>query len=376
MACPGSPSAYTEADVHTADNEVGVVRLRPGMFVGSTDARGLHHQLFALVASALTEIVAGEGTFVSVRLGADGSATVEDDAPPILADGQPQLELVCTRWLGHAPNPNGRDYTAYLMANALAAQFRAVARSPGAVHTHTFRRGITHAAAQVPGPADARGFAIEFRPDPELFGGATFDPHAIRGRLRELAYLHSGVRMSFAPVVGACEEFCFADGTREHVLALSAGREPLNADPIVIRGEANGVRYEVGLQWCADQTHGVASFANDRLTPHGGTHVTGVRTGVTRAVLDWLRANECVDNVAGDDVRAGLRAVVAARLADAMFAGATRSRLTNSEVEGIVARAVRAGLRAHFDAHPTEAERVVRHARAAAATRQAAKGRR
>lgn len=373
MACPGSPSAYSETDVHTADNEVGVVRLRPGMFVGSTDARGLHHLLFALVASALTEIAAGEGTFVSVRLGADGSATVEDDAPPLLADGQPQLELVCTRWLGHAPNPNGRDYTAYLMTNALAAQFRAVARSPGAVHTHTFRHGITHAAAQVPGPADARGFAVEFRPDPELFGGATFDPHTIRERLRALAYLHSGVRVSFAPVVGACEEFCFVDGTREHVLALSAGREPLHADPIVIRGEANGVRYEVGLQWCVDQTHDVASFANDRLTPHGGTHVTGVRTGVTRAVLDWLRANESLGNVVGDDVRAGLRAVVAVRLADAMFAGATRSRLTNPEVEGIVARAVRVGLRAHFDAHPTEAERVVRHARAAA--RQAAKGR-
>lgn len=334
------------------------------MFVGSTDARGLHHLLFALVTSALTEIVAGEGTFVSVRLGADGSATVEDDAPPLLADGQPQLELVCTRWLGHAPNPNGRDYTAYLMANALAAQFRAVARSPGAVHTHAFRRGITHAAAHVPGPADARGFAIEFRPDPELFGGATFDPHAIRGRLRELAYLHSGVRMSFAPVVGACEEFCFADGTREHVLALSAGREPLNADPIVIRGVANGVRYEVGLQWCADRETRIASGVNVWPTTEGGTHERGLRAGVSRAVLAFAREFLApADELVGEDARAGLRAKVAVRMTEPHFESQHRLRLVSPEVEGIVARAVRAGLRVHFDAHPTEAERVVRHAR-------------
>jgi DNA gyrase subunit B len=371
MACPGTqPQAAPISDIET-------VRRHPGMYVGDTGAFGLHELLFGLVTSALTEIAAGVGTFVSVRLNADGSATVEDDAPPIRADGEPPLEFVCTRWQGHAPNPNGRDHGAYLTANALAAQFRVVASSPGDTYSHSFRQGVTHAVLQMGGPPDARGFSAEFRPDPAIFPNPTFDADTIRTRLRQLAYLHSGVRVSFTPVGGAREDFCFADGTREHVRALVAGSKVLHAEPIVLRGEANGVRYEVGLQWCVYGEGVVVSYGNERRTIHEGTHVTGLRTGVTRAVLDRMRANGTAENVIGEDTRDGLRAVVAVRLADAMFSNSLGTRLGNTEVEGIVASAVRTGLSAHFDAHPADADAIARHvARAAEARIAAQKARR
>lgn len=367
MACPGTPN-YSADQIVTLTG-CQQVRLRPAMFIGDAGARGLHELLFGLVASALTEIAAGVGTFVSVRLNPDGSATVGDDAPPILADGAPSLEDVCTQWIGHWPNPNGRHYSAYFTANALAAQFRVVARSPGAVHTHVFRQGLTHSAAQVEGPPDARGFSVEFRPDPAIFPNPSFDADTIRDRLRQLAYLHSGVRVSFTPVGGAREDFCFADGTREHVRALVGAEKVVHAEPIVLRGEANGVRYEVGLQWCANDLEVIPSYVNERFAPDGGTHVHGTRAGITRAIHDWLRTNATIGGVTRDDVREGLHAVVAVRLADPMFSGSLRHQLENPEVEGIIASAVRDGLSAHFDAHPNDAEAIAQHVAIAAEAR-------
>jgi DNA gyrase subunit B len=369
MACP---SEYTEANIVVLSDIEGVRRY-PGMYVGDTGTFGLHHTLFALVTSALTEIAAGVGTFVSVRLNADGSATVEDDAPPILADGVPSLEDLCTRWMGHAPNPNGRDYNAYCFANALAAQFRVVARSPGAVHTHIFRQGLTHSAAQVEGPPDARGFGVEFRPDPAIFPNPTFDADTIRTRLRQLAYLHSGVRVSFAPVGGAREDFCFADGTREYVRALVEGRKALHAEPIALRGEAHGVRYSIDFQWCADGETRIASGANEWITVRGGTHEDGLRSGVSRVVLALVRERVSQElDLKGEDARSGLRGVVAVRVADPYFESAHRERFTNPEAEAIIASAVRAGLSAHFDAHPADAEAIARHVARAAEVRVAA----
>lgn len=369
MACP---SPYNDADIVTL-TDCQQVRARPGMFIGDTGATGLHHLLFSLVTSALTEIAAGVGTFVSVRLNADGSATVDDDAPPILADGAPPLEFVCTRWLGHWPNPNGRHYSAYCFANALAAQFRVVASSPGSIYSHVFRQGLTHAAVQMGGPPDARGFTVEFRPDPAIFPNPSFEADTIRDRLRVLAYLHSGVRVSFVPFGGAREDFCFADGTREYLRALVAAERVVHAEPIVLRGEADGVRYEIGLQWCANNETRIASGANVWPTPQGGTHESGLRAGVSRVVLALVRERVSHElELMGEDSRAGLRAVVAVRVAAPAFESQHRERFTSPEAEGIVAAAVRVGLSAHFEAHPAEADAIARHVALAAEARVAA----
>jgi DNA gyrase subunit B len=370
VACP---SQYTDADIQPIAYPGEHVRRRPGMYIGNTDATGLHFTLFALVSSALREIAAGVGTFVSVRLNADGSATVEDNAPPISPEGDPPLEFVCTQWLGHAPNPNGRDYNAYFVANAVAAQFRVTASAPYSTYTHVFRQGLTHAAVQMGGPPDARGFEVEFRPDPAIFPNASFDADTIRDRLRVLAYLHSGVRVSFAPFGGAREDFCFADGTREYVRSLVGAEKVVHAEPIVLRGEANGVRYEVSLQWCADGETRIASGANVWPTSHGGTHESGLRAGVSRVVLALVRERVSPElEPSGEDARSGLRAAVAVRVADPAFESQHRERFTSPEAEGIVASAVRAGLSAHFDAHPADADAIARHVALAAEARVAA----
>ncbi|MBP3953924.1 hypothetical protein J8F10_01230 [Gemmata sp. G18] len=294
---------------------------------------------------------------------------VVDDRSPVF--GELSLESVFTQWHGLGPGADGRYWGTYLAANALSAELTVRVRTDGSVYQHTFRRGVTHAVLQSGGAPNDRGLTIRFRPDSLIFGDVRFDSETIRDRLRQCAFLHSGVRISFTDESdGAHDEFEFADGIRAYVAWLNADRTPIHPDVIVIRGEEAGVRYEVGLQWCEGDDVTV-SFANDRRLPEGGTHVYGMRAGVTKAVNSFIRERIHGERVVkGDDARTGLAAVVSVRLADAMFMGAARIQLDNPEVEGIVASGVTQFLREHFKAHPAVADRIVRNAIAARDSRE------
>jgi DNA gyrase subunit B len=371
MRCPSDgPAEYRTEHLRTL-TDIEAIRLRPGMYIGNTDAGGLHHILFGLVTSALREFSHGNGRSVRVGLRADNTVEVVDDAPPTRA-GDPELEFLFTRVYGHNPNPGGRDWLCYATASALSEHLTVRARSPGITYQHTFRRGVTHAVLQSGGPPDDRGLMVRFRPDPEIFGTARFDPGAIRDRLRQYAFLNSGVRITFSDeAAGTSDEFEYADGIREYVQWLNADRTPLHPDVIVIRGEDEGVRYEVGLQWCAEAEEVRVAFANDRYLPLGGTHVSGVRTGVTRTLNQLIREQFSREQiVTGDDARSGLTAVVSVRMDQPMFLGATRSHLGNPEAERVLAADVGRFLRDYFEANREVTKRVVRNAIVARAARK------
>ena len=368
MACPGQmPDVEDVEPVVLTD--IDHIRRRPGMYIGSTDSRGLNYLLFELVTSSVTEIAAGRGRSVSVTLRADNSVEVADDAPPmpVNASGdEVPLEFNFMRHIGvgHWPSPDRRDPMMYLAANALSEWLRVVAHTDCSQYQHTFRHGVTASVLQSGGPPDACGLTVAFRPDPLIFGDARFDPDAIRDHLQQLAFMHSGVRLIFTDeLAGTRDVFEYADGIRACVQWLNANRRPIHPDAILIRGEEQGVRYEIGLQWCDAADEIRFSFANHHRTPRGGTHESGMRAGVALALRDYLRAAASqTGELEADDLRAGLTGVVSVLLRDPMFEGATRERLGNLEAESVVRAAVRRGLREYLEANADMACAVVQMA--------------
>jgi DNA gyrase subunit B len=368
MACPGN---YSEADVQVFTSWTEPIRRRPAMYVGDTGQRGVNYLLFELVRNSLAEGAAGHGKAVRVTLRADGSAEVSDDGRI-----PPDVERAFTAFPyglhGHNPDQANRGGFYFAVANAVSEWLRLAARSDESVYRHAFRRGETDWVVQSGGPLGDSGLTITFRPDPQIFGTATFDAEAIRERLRLLAFAHGGVRITFTDADGTREVIEHADGFRECVRWLNAGRTPLHPGPIVLRGEESGVRYEVGLQWCEEGDEVRQSFANGTPTPHGGTHERGVLAGAAAGLRDFIREGDPnVGELRDDDLRDGLTAVVSVWVREPMFTGATRSRLGNPEVEGVVREAVRRGVRDYFAANAEAARRVVEGVALARAARLA-----
>jgi DNA gyrase subunit B len=368
MACPGlNPADEYSVEHIQVLTGLEAVRHRPVMYIGSTGARGLSHLLFELVSDSLTETVNGYGRSVRVALRADGSAEVADDGRALPTHdpprGAPTVEQLFTEFCyGKVDSvPPARGNLHHTVTSAVSEWLRVAVRNDGRVSQHTFRRGVADAAVQSAGPAGDRGLTITFRPDPLIFGPAQFDADAIRARLRWFAFAHSGIRITFFDeTTGARDEFEYADGIRECVRALNTDRSPLHPDAILLRGEVEDVRYEVGLQWCANDEEAWMSFANGSPTPTGGTHTNGVRSGVIRGMHDFICEHALQSGeFRGDDLRAGLTAVVSVWLSDPCFEGMLGTRLGNPEVEGIVSHAVQSGVRAYFESNRDAAERVV-----------------
>ncbi len=193
---------YREEDIQVL-TELEQIRLRPAMYLGGTDTRSLHHMLFELVRGSLEEVALGHGNSVRVTLHEDGSAEVADDRVP-----PTEVEFTFAR-----PGTGGHNDLSYAIANAVSAELSVTARSPGSRYYHSFRRGVTHAVLQSGGPDDDRGLTVRFRPDPDIFGTARFDSTTIRDRLRQYAFLHSGVRITFSDeAADTLDEFEYADG--------------------------------------------------------------------------------------------------------------------------------------------------------------------
>lgn len=366
MACPGQnpPADYSEANIHVLTG-LEHIRRSPGMYIGNTDVAGLFHLLLELVSNSLAEVVAGYGHSVRITLHPDGSATVADDGRP-----PPNVETTFAELNGHhgiCPYPGGREYFAYPVANALAEWMRVEACSGGELYHREFSRGAPGMSARMAAAFGRDGLTVSFRPDPQIFGAASFDAGAIRARLRQLAFLHSGVRITFADEsAGTHDEFEYADGIRDYVQFLNEGRPPLHPDVIVLRGDEEGVRYEVGLQWTDEMDEVRQSFANHSPTPVGGTHERGMTAGAALGLRDFARVHQSLPGeFISDDLRTGLTAVVSVWLAEPTFEGRSRVRINNPEAETVIAAAVRRGVREYFEANADDAKRVVSAAVAA-----------
>ena len=377
------------------------VRVRPGMYIGSTSSTGLHHLVWEIVDNAVDEAMAGYCSQIEVTVHADNSITVVDDGRGIPVDEHPvkkipTLEVVMT--ILHA---GGKfDNSAYKVSgglhgvgvsvvNALSKKMTVQVARDGKVYEMQFSRGVTTQKMREVGTSETTGTTVTFWPDEEIFEATVYDYDILHDRLQQTAFLNKNLKITLTDereVEPSVEEFCYAGGIIDFVKFLNEGKtvsEELK-EPIYLSGasepdapvERTG-EVEVAIQWNASYSETVMSFANDIRTIEGGMHMEGFRTALTSVINDYARKNgilkEKEGNLTGDDVREGLTAVVSVKLADPQFEGQTKAKLGSSFMRTLVRKVVSEGLADYLEEHPKQAREIIKKAQQASKARNAAR---
>jgi DNA gyrase subunit B len=372
------------------------VRRRPGMYIGSTGVRGLHHLVWEVLDNAVDEALAGHCDEVEITLHVDGSVTCRDNGRGIpvemMADqGMSAVEVVLTKL--HAGGKfggggykvsGGLHGVGVSVVNALSERLRVEVRRDGFVHAQDYARGEPQGPLRQEEAWDGpTGTSIHFLPDIEIFDDTRFDWDTLAQRMREMAFLTAGLRLRLIDQRGdgADETWRYEGGIAEYVAFMNQGREVVHAGigSVGSRDDENDVEVDVALQWNGTYQSSIYSFANAINTHEGGTHLVGFRTAVTRVVNTYARASgllkEKDENLTGEDVAEGLAAVISVRLPEPQFEGQTKTKLGNTPIRGIVDSSVNSALAEYFEEHPGEAraisQKVVAAARARAAARKA-----
>ena len=375
------------------------VRKRPGMYIGSTSASGLHHLVWEIVDNAVDEALAGFCTKILVTVHPDNSVTVVDNGRGIPVDEHPvkkipTLEVVLT--ILHA---GGKfDNSAYKVSgglhgvgssvvNALSKKMIAQVKRDGNIYEMQFERGKTTQKMQVVGTSEDTGTSITFWPDEEIFETTVYDYDTLHDRLQEMAFLNRGLTIVLTDErerTPRVEEFCYQGGIIDFVKFLNTGEE-VDAglkEPIYLSGENNTddaakrAEVEVAVQWNASYSEHVMSFANNIYTPDGGMHMEGFRTALTRVINDYARKQNILKekeaNLTGNDIREGLTAVISVKLGDPQFEGQTKAKLGSSFIRPLVMKIVSDGLAEYLEEHPKQARTIVNKAMQASKARTAA----
>ena len=389
-AAADDTSEYTSRNIEVLEG-LEAVRRRPGMYIGSTDERGLHHLVQEIVDNAVDEALAGYCTRIIVTILADGSARIEDDGRGVPIDKHPQtgltgLETVMTTL--HAGGKfggggykvsGGLHGVGASVVNALSESLIAEVRRDGQTHMQEYSRGDPLAPVTVIGPADETGTTVWFKPDPQIFMQDTsFEFGALSARLREMAYLNPGLEIRFVDERTENEvTFYFEGGIRSLVRHMNAARSTLQQQPIYVERDVDGTHVEVALQYNDGFQENIQAYANCINTIDGGTHLTGFRTALTRAINDYGRKFKLLKdgdtNLQGDDVREGVAAVISVKLAEPQFEGQTKGKLGNAEVKNHVESTLVEGLSAYLEEHPQDARRILDKCKNAAIGREAAR---
>jgi len=367
------------------------VRKRPDMYIGDRSSAGLHHLVYEVLDNSIDEALAGSCDNISVRIHPDGSCTVEDNGRGIPVERHKDakvsaLEVVLTKL--HA---GGKfDSNSYKVAgglhgvgvsvvNALSEWLEADVYRDGKQYHFECARGVPKGSVKEIGSSNKRGTKIAFKPDEEIFGDTEFAYDTLLKRIRELAYLNGGLQISFRDDRSKKKEvFKFEDGIKAFVKHLNEGKETLHKDVVYLSREDPGAMLscEVAMQYNDGYTENVLVFANNIRNIDGGTHLSGFRTALTRTMNYYAKSNNLLKNgqgTTGDDLREGLTAVVAVKLANPHFEAQTKVRLTNPEVGGFVETTVNEQLGLYLEEHPSEAKRILNKAIQAAAAREAAR---
>lgn len=373
-------SSYSADQIQVLEG-LDPVRKRPGMYIGTTGPRGLHHLVYEVVDNSVDEALAGHCTHIEVDINADGSVTVTDDGRGIptgivSTTGKSGVETVMT--VLHAGGKfggggykvsGGLHGVGISVVNALSEWVEVTVWREQKIHTQRFERGIpkTQLVAQ-PDAEDRTGTSVSFLPDTQIFTtGIEFDYTTLSGRLRELAYLNAGVKITFTDhrvTAPRIETYYYEGGIQEYVAYMNREKEPLHEEIIYVQGERNGVQLEVSLQWCVDAySDNLLGFANNIRTIDGGTHLEGLKTVLTRTMNAIARKrNKIKDNEAnlgGENVREGLTGVISVKVPDPEFEGQTKTKLGNTEVRGIVDSFVGEVLTEYLEFRPGVADAIL-----------------
>ena len=386
---------YTASDIQILEG-LEAVRKRPSMYIGSTGPAGLHHLVTELVDNCIDEIGAGYGTQINVQLHTDGSVTVTDDGRGIPVDehataGVSALEVVMTTL--HAGGKfDGREQVGYQTAgglhgvgascvNALSEWLHVQVQQNGAIYEQRYARGIPQTSVEKIGNSNKTGTRTTFMPDAEIFDTLDFSHDTLRDRLRELAFLNKGVRIQFHD--GRDEDnsepitFQYDGGIASFVTYYNQNKEVLHPEPIYIEGVQSEVVVEIAFQFNTAYSENISSYANNIRTAEGGFHESGFKSALTRAFKNYANANDLLKNVkvdlTGEDIREGITAVISVKVPDPQFEGQTKSKLGNTEVEGIVQTFVGSRLKTLLEENPSVSKRIIQKAVDAARAREAAR---
>jgi len=396
------PDPTEKYDASKIDKLEGLeaVRKRPGMYIGDPDERGLHHTVFEVLDNSIDEHLAGHCDKIEVTIHVDGSVSIKDNGRGIPVDMHPKwkmpaVELVLTNL--HAGGKFGQGAYKYSgglhgvgakCVNALSEWFRVEVYRDGNVYSMEFSRGKTTQKLKVIGKTKQTGTLITFKPDPEIFKITTeFKFDILANRLRELAFLNPGLEITLTDErdEDRTERFYYRDGIEQFVRQLGRNKELLHPKPIVLTGKRTvtienkeeEVFVDCVLQYNDGYSDQILCYANSIPNPDGGTHLTGFRTALTRAINQYAKQNNLLKEkdpaISGDDVREGLVCVLSVKLPNPRFESQTKVKLVNTEIEGIVSSIVYDGLMSYFDANPGVAKKIVEKALLAARAREAAR---
>ena len=383
---PKTPHTYDASSITILEG-LAAVRKRPAMYIGSTDARGLHHLVYEVVDNSIDEAMAGYCNKITVRLHVDGSCSVSDNGRGIPVDihpkeGVPAVQVVMTKLHAGGKFDNesykvsgGLHGVGVSCVNALSEALEVTIRRGGYRYAQKYSRGVPQEELRTIGESQNHGTTVRFSPDEEIFETLEFSYEVLRKRLEELAYLNKGLEIEFIDErTDEKELFRFDGGIEQFVKDLNQGEATVHGI-IYGYGEAQGMVAEFALQYNAGYKENTLTFANNIRTKEGGTHLAGFKTALTRAINNYLKNSELNKKLkmtlSGDDVREGLTAVISVKLPNPQFEGQTKTKLGNSEVAGIVGGIVYDKLNTFFEENPKDIKLIIDKAVDAARARDA-----
>ncbi len=380
------------------------VRKRPGMYIGDTTIRGLHHLVYEVVDNSIDEAMAGFATTVTVTINTDGSLTATDDGRGIPVSRHDQLSeqedreitalegvMTMLKFGGKfgekgpdaedEENPykvsGGLHGVGVTVVNFLSEWAEVEVYRDGHIHQQGYERGVPTGAVVQSGKTNKRGTKTTFKPDPQIFPITKFEHSILYKRLQELAFLNSGVRIIFKDArTDESDEFYYERGIIEYVEHLNRASDAIHKEVIYLQGETDGIGYELALQYTTDHTEKVHSFANNINTHEGGTHVSGFRSALTRTLNSYGKSNKMYPkdlSVSGEDFREGITAILSVKVPEPQFEGQTKTKLGNGEVDGIISSAFGEFLKTYLEENPSAAKTIIKKGIQAAEAREAAR---
>ncbi|WP_336776271.1 DNA topoisomerase (ATP-hydrolyzing) subunit B [Paenibacillus sp. MMO-58] len=383
-------NTYDESQIQVLEG-LEAVRKRPGMYIGSTSGKGLHHLVWEVVDNSIDEALAGYCTKIQVRVHEDNSITVIDNGRGIPVGENAKLkkstlEVVMTvlhaggKFGGEGYKVSGGLHgVGVSVVNALSEHVTVTVKLHGHIYQQEYRRGVPQYDVKIVGESNETGTTVKFKPDPEIFTDTTvYEYETLQSRIRELAFLNKGLEIELIDErTGTSNSFKYDGGIIEFVKHLNRNKEVMHEEPIYVEGSKDHIQVEVSLQYNDGYTENIHSFANNINTHEGGTHESGFKSALTRIINDYARKSGLIkdndSNFSGDDVREGLTAIISVKIPEPQFEGQTKTKLGNSEVRGIVESFFAEKLQEFLDENPSVSRKIVEKGLQAARAREAAR---
>lgn len=387
----GAENTYTDSDIQVLEG-LEAVRKRPGMYIGSTSLRGLHHLVYEIVDNSIDEALAGRCDKIEVTIHSDNSVTVSDNGAGIPVGineklGLPTVEVVHTvlhaggKFGGHGYTVSGGLHgVGASVVNALSDYLEVEVSREGHVYYQRYEKGVTVSPLKIIGDTNTTGTTTTFKPDGTIFEDVVFDYDTLATRFREMAFLNAGIRIDFKDDREESPRediFYYKGGIVEYVEYLNRKEDVINPDVIYVSGERDGTLMEVAIQYNGSYTENIYSYANNICTHEGGTHLTGFRSALNKVFNDYARRfnilKESDANLAGEDIREGMTAIISVKLHEPQFEGQTKEKLGNSEVRGYMEGMLGDKLKEYLEENPAIAKIIFDKCLTAQRAREAAR---